>query len=107
MDSLTMPLSQEVSRVIQALDFVQTHRTYWEQNECIFLEQFLPPKVVEHHLLPDMEYVTNPAMGPSDRFNSSTKDAIAYFGFSAVLRVALRRQRRAPAKRTSRPPGRS
>src|SRR6266545_4531538 len=55
MDSLTMPLSEEVPRAIQALDFEHTHRTYWEQNECLFLEQFLPPEVVEHHLLPDVE----------------------------------------------------
>jgi hypothetical protein len=38
MDSLAMPLSEEVPRAIQALDFEHTHRTYWEQNECIFLE---------------------------------------------------------------------
>src|SRR5919108_4289409 len=55
MDSLTMPLSEEVPRAIQALDFERTHRTYWEQDECIFLEQFLPPEVVEHHLLPEVE----------------------------------------------------
>jgi hypothetical protein len=55
MDSLTMPLSEEVPRAIQALDFEHTHRTYWEQNECIFLERFLPPEVVEHQLLPDVE----------------------------------------------------
>ena len=36
-----------------------------------------------------MEYVTNPAMGPLHRFVSNMKDAIAYFGFSAVLRGAL------------------
>jgi alkylated DNA repair dioxygenase AlkB len=33
-----------------------------------------------------MEYVTNPAMPPLKRFISTMKDAIAYFGFSTVLR---------------------
>src|SRR5262245_54867545 len=55
MDRLTLPLSEEVPRAIQALDFGRTYQTYWEQNECVFLEQFLPPKVVEHHLLPDVQ----------------------------------------------------
>jgi hypothetical protein len=52
MESLTTPLSAEVSRAIQGLDFERTRRVYWEQNECVFLEQFLPPEVVEHCLLP-------------------------------------------------------
>ena len=54
-----------------------------------------------------MEYVTNPTMGPFHRFISNMKDAIAYFGFSAVLRGALSHQRRDSPERTSRPPGQS
>jgi hypothetical protein len=33
-----------------------------------------------------MEYVSNPEMSPFYRFVSHMKDAIAYFGFSALLR---------------------
>jgi hypothetical protein len=55
MDSLTIPLSEEVPRAIQTLDFARTQCTYWEQNECFFLESFLPPEVIEHHLLPQVE----------------------------------------------------
>jgi hypothetical protein len=55
MDSLTVPLADEVPRAIQALDFERTRSTYWEQNECVFLERFLPAEVVEHHLLPEVE----------------------------------------------------
>ena len=55
MDSLTMPLSEEIPRAIQTLDFEHMHRTYWEQNECLLLEQFLPPEAVAHHFLPDVE----------------------------------------------------
>jgi hypothetical protein len=55
MDSLTIPLSEEVPRAIEALDFERIHHTYWEQHECVFLEQFLPPAVIVHHLLPEVE----------------------------------------------------
>jgi hypothetical protein len=54
-----------------------------------------------------MEYVTNPAMGSFHRFISNIKDAVAYFGFSAVLRGALSRRRENSPKRTSQPPGQS
>jgi len=39
-----------------------------------------------------MEYVTNPEMRPFHRFVSNMKDAIAYFGFSTVLRGVLSRR---------------
>jgi hypothetical protein len=55
MNYATNLLSAEVSRAIQALDLERTYRTYWEQNECVFFEQFLPSGVVEHHLLPEVE----------------------------------------------------
>ena len=48
-------LSEEISHAVQALDFERTYRTYWEQHECVFFEQFLPSAVVEHHLLPEVE----------------------------------------------------
>ncbi len=37
-----------------------------------------------------LEYVTDPAMSPVKRFVSNMKDAIAYFGFSAVFGGAAR-----------------
>jgi alkylated DNA repair dioxygenase AlkB len=55
MGSLTMPLSEEVAHAIRKLDFAQTQRTYWEQNECVFLTPFLPPEVVETRFLPEVE----------------------------------------------------
>ncbi len=48
-------LAEEVRRAVQALDFDRARRAYWEQNECVFLERFLPPEVVEQHLLPEVE----------------------------------------------------
>jgi hypothetical protein len=43
-----------------------------------------------------MEYVTNPEMGPLHRFVSNMKDAIVYFGISAVLRGGCRADVGAP-----------
>jgi hypothetical protein len=54
-----------------------------------------------------MEYVTNVEMAPLNRFVSNMKDAIAYFGFSTVLRGALSYRRGGTPKRTSRPQSRS
>jgi hypothetical protein len=54
-DHLQLSLSEEVSQVIQALEFEPTQQRYWAQNECVFLERFLPADVVEHWLLPDVD----------------------------------------------------
>lgn len=48
-------VSEEVQRVVQNLDFDQIHQTYWDQNECIFLERFLNRDFVENYLLPEVE----------------------------------------------------
>ncbi|MGH7274353.1 MAG: HalD/BesD family halogenase [Nitrospiria bacterium] len=48
-------ISEEVQQAIQAIDFNQVYKTYWDQNECIFLEQLLPQDVVERILLPEVE----------------------------------------------------
>jgi hypothetical protein len=50
-----------------------------------------------------MEYVTNPEMDPLHRFISDMKDAIAYFGSSAVLRGVLSRRRKTSRERAARP----
>ncbi len=53
--SVVSAVSEEVQRAVQGLDFYQIHRTYWDQNECTFLEQFLPTAVVEQYLMPEVE----------------------------------------------------
>jgi hypothetical protein len=55
MASLTIPLMEELPRAIEALDFERTRRTYWEQDESIFIEHFLRADVVQHHFLPEVE----------------------------------------------------
>jgi hypothetical protein len=52
MESPMVALSEEIQRVIQRLDFDRTHREYWDQNECVFLDRFLPSEVVEQSLIP-------------------------------------------------------
>jgi hypothetical protein len=51
-----------------------------------------------------MEYVTNPEMGAFSRFGSNMKDAIAYFGFFAVLGGVLSHRRGKPLRRSFKPP---
>jgi hypothetical protein len=58
----------------------------------------------EERVVLTMEYVANPAMGALSRFVSNMKDAIAYFGFSAVLRGALSRRSGKPPQRSLKPP---
>lgn len=52
----------------------------------------------EERIVLTMEYVTNPKMGPCQRLISNMKDAIAYFGVSALWRgrVTARVGRRCP-----------
>ena len=55
MSQTTELLWEEISRAIQVLDFEQTYRTHWEQNNCVFFAQFLPSAVIEYYLLPAIE----------------------------------------------------
>lgn len=55
MDSLTRSLDDAVARAIATLDVDRVRRTYEEQEECVFLERFLPPEVVEAVLVPEVE----------------------------------------------------
>jgi len=48
-------LGQAVAAAVRALDFEQVRRAYWEQNEFVFLERFLPAAVVAEHLVPRVE----------------------------------------------------
>ena len=36
----TVNITKELQKAIQALNFDQTQKIYWNQNECIFLENF-------------------------------------------------------------------
>ena len=64
----------------------------------------IPLKEAAERVVLTMEYVTNPQMNPVHRFVSNMKDAIAYFGFSTVLRGLCRADLCKDTKRVSRPP---
>ena len=55
MDGSTAALSQKLQGAIRALDSNWMRQVYWDQDECIFLERFLPPAAVEHDLIPEVE----------------------------------------------------
>ncbi|MBI3030928.1 MAG: 2OG-Fe(II) oxygenase [Candidatus Rokubacteria bacterium] len=46
---------RERARALDRVDVERARREYRDQNECLFLERFLPPEVVERHLLPGVD----------------------------------------------------
>ena len=46
----TLTLAAE--HAVGALDFERVQREYWDQNECVYLERFLAPALVESQLVP-------------------------------------------------------
>jgi hypothetical protein len=77
------------AREMQELRFVTPPGAMVLFNGNKLWHSITPLEAGAERIVLTMEYVTNPAMGPLHRFVSNMKDAIAYFGFSAVLRGAL------------------
>ncbi len=48
-------LSVVIEKGVSALDVGKIRREYWEQNECVFVERFLPAEVVEATLDPEVQ----------------------------------------------------
>jgi hypothetical protein len=54
--SIAAPLLEDaVRQAISSLDFERVRGEFWEQEECVFLDRFLPPDVVERDLIPEVE----------------------------------------------------
>jgi hypothetical protein len=51
----TTSLSAGIRQAVSALDLERIRREYWEQNECAFIERFLPPELVEATLVPPVQ----------------------------------------------------
>jgi hypothetical protein len=51
----SLELGEMVVQAVSALDVERVQREYREQNECVFLERFLPPEVVRQVLVPEVE----------------------------------------------------
>ena len=54
-ESPEQAVEQALVRALDGVDFERARREYWGQNECLFLERFLAPEVVERHLLPEVD----------------------------------------------------
>ncbi len=46
-----------VDEAVKQLDLDRVSREYWDQNEFLFIPQFLPRTVVEEHLVPQAQGV--------------------------------------------------
>jgi len=46
-ESTTTVVAEEVERALAGLDFDEVKKTYWNQNEFIYLERWLPASIVE------------------------------------------------------------
>jgi hypothetical protein len=53
--SLEHSLAATAEQAVAALDVEHVRREYWNQNECVHLERFLPPSLVESVLVPEVE----------------------------------------------------
>lgn len=48
-------VGEALARALEGVDFDRARREYREQNECLFLERFLPPEVVARHFVPEVD----------------------------------------------------
>ena len=55
--SMVSSFVEAVDQAIERLDFDRLSREYWDQNEFLFVPQFLPRSVVEEHLVPQAQGV--------------------------------------------------
>ena len=50
-------VAEEMAQALAKLDFHRLHQEYWDQNEFLFIPQFLPREVVEASLVPQAQGV--------------------------------------------------
>jgi hypothetical protein len=46
MQCQTIDVEDHLNRALAGVDLAQSSRTYWEQNECLILDRFIPKKIV-------------------------------------------------------------
>jgi len=66
-----------IRAAVAKLDWPRLEHEYWEQDEFLYLNNFLPPEVLRVWEQELMHWFW--------RFVSNMKDSIAYFGFRQVL----------------------
>jgi hypothetical protein len=52
--TVTNRLSAGLQQAVSGINFEKIRGEYWEQNECVFVERFLPPALVEATLVPEV-----------------------------------------------------
>ena len=50
-------LSDKIEEAVARLDFDRLHREYWDQNEFLYIPQFLPRDLVDASLVPQAQGV--------------------------------------------------
>ena len=55
--SMVGSLAEAVDEAVKRLDLDRLSREYWDQNEFLFVPQFLPRSVVEESLVPQAQGV--------------------------------------------------
>jgi hypothetical protein len=55
LEGLDHSLAAVAERAIAAFDVERVRVEYWNQNECVHLEKFLPPSLVESVLIPEVQ----------------------------------------------------
>jgi hypothetical protein len=82
-----VPVADEIARALRALDVEDLGYHALVDQAPTILALY---RAREERVSLTLEYVTDPAMSPLKRFVSNMKDAIAYFGFRAVIRGRVR-----------------
>jgi hypothetical protein len=57
MTAVASKVAEPVDQAVAALDFDRLHRQYWDQNEFLFIKQFLPRRFVEETMVPQAQAV--------------------------------------------------
>lgn len=82
--------TKEPGREVQELSLATDPGTYIFFNGDKLHHAVTPLGVGEERIVLTLQYVTNPSMGMAQRWFSNMKDAVGYFGWSALFRKTNR-----------------
>ena len=88
-------LAGMAEQAVAVLNVEGVRREYWNQNECVYLERFLPPSLVESVLIPEVERL-RPAVHRAFIPGHKKSGSVSYFTLQERAPVFLQLYR-APA----------
>ena len=88
-------LAGMAEQAVAELNVESIRREYWNQNECVYLERFLPPSLVESVLIPEVERL-RPAVHRAFIPGHKKSGSVSYFTLQERAPVFLQLYR-APA----------